>query len=187
MAFSTAAHNLPAPPAGHGDVGITKWTRLSHIPNPSAVLRTIARVRANRLDYRPMYMAASTTLLAQDVACVKKEFDNADWYKTGMFRTTIEDVEIADLHIVQSAFHRTKRYLLKLGGLVSTLEISRVMVEEEYRERGYFGRFLCAFEKIATDEKRHVYVESVLNDFMVDMLLKRGYVEESPMTRCYFK
>lgn len=125
--------------------------------------------------------------LASDVAIVKKEFSSRDWYKTGIYRTTIEDVEIDDLHIIQSAFHRTKRYLIKLGGLVSTLEISRIMVEDEYQQRGYFTRFLNAFEKIAAEEKRHVYIESVLNDFMIDMLLKRGYTEESPYTRCYFK
>ena len=73
----------------------------------------------------------------------------------------------------------TKRHLRTTNGKeyrrVGSLEVVNFAVYEHARRQGHCTQFLRAIEECAHDQKKIVYVESVLSDVLVDILKKRGY------------
>lgn len=67
----------------------------------------------------------------------------------------------------------TKRYIN--GEQVNTLEIANVTVDEDMQGRGVFKKFLEIIEHLGKKYDRLVYIESVLNDFLIDKLPTYGY------------
>ena len=55
------------------------------------------------------------------------------------------------------------------------LDIGSVEVEPHKRNNGVFSKFLLKFEKTAKRLNRAVYVESILNSRLEEMLKKRDY------------
>lgn len=58
---------------------------------------------------------------------------------------------------------------------IPCLDIGSVQVDEKYQKKGIFSAFLYRFEQEATKLNRGVYVESILNPFLVNYLLTKGY------------
>ena len=69
----------------------------------------------------------------------------------------------------------TKRYIE--GEMVKTLEIANVSVDEDLQGRGIFKKFLQIIETLAKKYERMVYIESVLNDILINKLPSYGYTQ----------
>lgn len=67
----------------------------------------------------------------------------------------------------------TKRYID--GEHANTLEVANVAVDEDVQGKGIFKKFLEIIEHLAKKYNRLVYIESVLNDFLIDKLPTYGY------------
>lgn len=59
-----------------------------------------------------------------------------------------------------------------------TLELARVEVAPAFRRMGLFTRVLDLFEAKAAEHGRRVFVESVLNELVANLLIARGYVKQ---------
>jgi GNAT superfamily N-acetyltransferase len=63
------------------------------------------------------------------------------------------------------------------GEFVPTIDVSNVEVFEEFQGKGIFKQLLDTIETIAQQHNRHVFVESVLNDMLLDVLPRYGFKE----------
>lgn len=69
-----------------------------------------------------------------------------------------------------------RRYHPVRGESVDALDLATVEVAEETeRKRGRFSEFLELWERLAAENGRWVYVESVMPGFLRESLLRRGY------------
>lgn len=66
----------------------------------------------------------------------------------------------------------TKRYI---DGMRSTIDIGNVEVLEDVQQKGIFKEFLKIIERLAEKYGRMVYIESVLNELLLDKLPEYGY------------
>ena len=79
----------------------------------------------------------------------------------------------------------TKRYIN--GAMHNTIDLASICIDEEYRSKKHFTRFLDYVEKIAETAGRVVYVESLLNKRLKQHLIKNGYSECSLNDDSVFK
>ncbi len=103
------------------------------------------------------------------------------------------NIEVRGLHL--HAYVRVTERFLNLRGVCAcqdpdihlrdccsatrTLEIVDVFVESGHKRKGYFKRFLAAFETIARLQERRVFVEYILNKDLYRYLLEdRQYAKE---------
>lgn len=63
------------------------------------------------------------------------------------------------------------------GEYVPTIDVSNVEVFEEFQGKGVFKKLLDTIEAIAKQHDRHVFVESILNDMLLDVLPRYGFEE----------
>lgn len=73
------------------------------------------------------------------------------------------------------------------GKIENTLDLSSVEVGEDYQKKGYFSVLLDVFEQVANNQRRYVYVESVLNPVLEAKLLKSGYTRLPELPDCFYK
>jgi GNAT superfamily N-acetyltransferase len=76
-------------------------------------------------------------------------------------------------HVTTAYIRRTERFLD--GSRVSTLELGAIEVDERFQHKGFFKKFLKAFEALAMDHGCYVYVESLLNCNLYHYLIRNGY------------
>jgi hypothetical protein len=79
----------------------------------------------------------------------------------------------------------TNRYIN--GKFVNIIDLSTIEIEESFRNKGYFTKFLIYVELIATEYNRLIYVESILNSILMDFLLNRGYLVANMDTYSLYK
>lgn len=92
---------------------------------------------------------------------------------------------VGNEHLV-SYIRVTKRYIN--GDFHSTLEIANVTVDEDTQHQGVFKNFLKLIEDLADEYGRTVYIESVLNDILIDKLPMYGYVQaKNSIPPSYYK
>lgn len=70
---------------------------------------------------------------------------------------------------------RGKHRLVLEEGIVRTLDIGSVCVNEKYWRRGIFKRLLKRVEQVAAELHLPVYVECISNDHLYAYLLRQGY------------
>ena len=73
------------------------------------------------------------------------------------------------------AYVRRSQRLLN-GKMDFCLDIASVEVDEKHRGKGIFVKFLTKAEQEAKKMNRKVFVESILNEKLLNFLLNRGYV-----------
>ena len=80
----------------------------------------------------------------------------------------------------------TKRVLN--GNLHHTIDVATVDVDEEYQGKGVFRSLLQAVEEFAAQHERSVFLESVLNEQLLDVLPRYGYQSvENSCPPCFVK
>ncbi len=85
----------------------------------------------------------------------------------------------SNIHIYPTHFHLQLKWVKQhttddyYG--IPTMTVANVEVDEEVQGRGLFREFLTILEKLARENKRWVYIESVINDHLHAMLKRRGY------------
>lgn len=73
-----------------------------------------------------------------------------------------------------SVFIRITKHLLH-GDFCETIDISNISVHSEYQKQGVFKQFLADIESLAVEHNKVVYVESILNDHLLNYLVKKDY------------
>lgn len=63
------------------------------------------------------------------------------------------------------------------GEFLPTIDVSNIEVCEDCQGKGIFKQLLDTIETIAQEHNRHVFVESVLNDMLLDVLPRYGFEE----------
>lgn len=79
-----------------------------------------------------------------------------------------------DLHL--NVYIRLTSRMIE-GVVTQTLDLASVEVEEEFQGKGFFTQFLDGIEALAKTHNRVIYVESILNSFLPEVLRRRGYVQ----------
>lgn len=68
-----------------------------------------------------------------------------------------------------------------------SIDLATIEVLPEFQRRGIFSAILAACESEAKRRGAVVFVESVLNDIVVDKLLKEGYSKVEALPDCFWK
>jgi GNAT superfamily N-acetyltransferase len=85
-----------------------------------------------------------------------------------------EWISLPEFHM-KLYYRLTSRYINHV--IRDSIDIASVEIDEEFRGKGYFAKFMIAIEKMAKNNARVVYVESVLNFELYSSLLANGYKE----------
>ena len=85
-------------------------------------------------------------------------------------------VYLVDLHL--TVYLRvTKHYIRGLS--MPCIDIANVSVEDEFQKQGNFSQFIAMMKMIALGTQRVLRVESVVNPFLGDWLLRHGFEPEA--------
>lgn len=87
-------------------------------------------------------------------------------------------IDVPEYHVT-CYLRKTVRYCSKLARLVPTIDIATIEVVEKHRSKGNCGRFLEGMAGLAKKYGRHLFVECVHNELLADMLIRRGYEEDT--------
>ena len=71
-------------------------------------------------------------------------------------------------------------------GVVPTLDVASIEVDEAHRGHGRFTRWIAKVEAMADQHNRTVFVESVLNPRLIPFLERRGYHADH-VPCCYYR
>lgn len=103
--------------------------------------------------------------------------------------STLRNAWIAEKHM--KVYVRRSMRLINVGEEMSPcLDLATVEVSEKHRGKGILTAFLKRFEAEAKNQKRAVYIESILNPRLYDYLLENGYTRvplSSDISPCVFK
>ena len=67
----------------------------------------------------------------------------------------------------------TKRLIDKQ--ICDTIDLASVSVDEKFWHKGYFKKLLNRLEELAKTYHRTIYIESILNEYVMQYCLKTGY------------
>jgi hypothetical protein len=62
-----------------------------------------------------------------------------------------------------------------------------VKVDERYRGRGYFARFLSHIEELGSKYDRIIYIESIINPILRNYVSKLDYIKDGINDNSFFK
>lgn len=73
------------------------------------------------------------------------------------------------------AYIRITQRMISSGNIQPTIDLATVEIDEEFQNQGVFKKVLEVVEHKAAQYDRHVFLENVLNEVLIEPLQKYGY------------